>query len=277
MKFNKNLASIHAYLCADGYVIKNPESQKHKYYHIGLRNTNIGLLMDFERKFYSVFGVKPHLTNDGRCRIQNKDIYGVLTKDFSFYSNEWRVPKLSEDNLRSWLRSFFDCEAWVYVKKCQDRHIGLDSINKLGIHQIKEALGRLGINSKIKEIRKRDIFRLYIYGKDNLIRFYEWVGFLHDKKNNKLKEAIASYVTYKWDFKDVGDIIKKKAKLKKNSNTIRYTSKLKSNLVTLRGILKTKYRVDSKIYKRMNGQGIKYYELAIYGKQNINRLTDKIN
>jgi hypothetical protein len=49
MKFNNNLSAIHSYLCGDGYVIKNPKTQKHKYYHIGLRNTNQTLLRDFKK------------------------------------------------------------------------------------------------------------------------------------------------------------------------------------------------------------------------------------
>ena len=30
MKFDENLATIHAYLCSDGYLIKNPELKKKK-------------------------------------------------------------------------------------------------------------------------------------------------------------------------------------------------------------------------------------------------------
>ena len=76
MKFDNNLASIHAYLCADGYVIRNPPTQKHKYYYIGLRNQNITLLRDFQNKFESTFSVKPIITKDvDRCKIQNKELY----------------------------------------------------------------------------------------------------------------------------------------------------------------------------------------------------------
>ena len=61
MKFDKNLSAIHGYLCADGYVCTNLPDQKHKYYSIGLRNTNITLLKDFESKFIKVFKIKPKL------------------------------------------------------------------------------------------------------------------------------------------------------------------------------------------------------------------------
>ena len=111
MKFNPNLSAIHAYLCADGYVIRNPQHQKQKYYHIGLRNMEYCLLRDFQLKFHMEFNVEPHFAQDGRCRIGNKRIYYVLTKDYSYYSREWSMPKLSKKNVRYWLRSFFDCEA----------------------------------------------------------------------------------------------------------------------------------------------------------------------
>ncbi|MFO8016942.1 MAG: LAGLIDADG family homing endonuclease [Candidatus Woesearchaeota archaeon] len=58
LKFNRDLSIIHAYLSADGYVIKNPKTQKRKYYYIGFRNTNERLLQDFEERFYNYFKIK---------------------------------------------------------------------------------------------------------------------------------------------------------------------------------------------------------------------------
>jgi len=40
---------LHAYLCADGYVIRNPKTQKHNYYYVGLRN-KFGLLKTEKRE-----------------------------------------------------------------------------------------------------------------------------------------------------------------------------------------------------------------------------------
>lgn len=276
MKFNQELASIHAYLCADGYVIRNPPDQKHKYYHIGLRNTNLILLNDFKNKFKKIFGIKPHITNDGRCRVQNKEVYYILTKTFSYYSDKWTLPRLSRKNLREWLRSFFDCEAWVYVKEHQDRHIGLDSINKKGIEEIRKALLKFEIQSRLKFINKKSIYRLYIYGKNNLINFNMCMGFLHKEKNKKLKEAINSYMKYVWEFKNFEDLFKRKARFREKLNAIRLTSKLEENLKNTRRILREEYNIKSKIYKRINGYKTVYYELAIYGKRNINILKDKL-
>ena len=148
MKFDENLAVIHAYLCADGYVIKNPETQTRKYYHIGFRNMNLRLLKDFQKRFKIVFGIKPHLRIGERCIIGSKEIYKELVKNFgSFYSREWKMPKLSLKLSRIWLKAFFDCEGWVFCKSHQNRHIGIDSINEKGLDQIIISLNKIGIKT----------------------------------------------------------------------------------------------------------------------------------
>lgn len=195
MKFDINLAAIHGYLCGDGYVIKNPENKKHKYYHIGFRNTNQELLLDFQNKFYKFFKIRPHITNEGRCRIQSKRIYGFLTKHFSYYSYEWIIPNLPKKLLKYWLRAFFDCEGWVECVKAKNRAIKLECVNLNGIEGVKKGLNRFGINSNIK-VRKRKnkiIYRLGIFGYENIKKFKNKISFLHPKKKRKLEEAINSY------------------------------------------------------------------------------------
>ena len=155
---DKNLVSVHSYLCADGYVIRNPETQKNKYYMIGFRNYNKFLLKDFYDNFYRYFNKKPHIV-EGRVRIGSKKIYNYLTNKFgSFYSKDWNLPKIGKDDLKIWLRSYFDCDSWIMCRKARDRHIGLDSINHKGLIQIQESLLKFNINSKIKKVKNRKIF-----------------------------------------------------------------------------------------------------------------------
>ena len=192
---NLDFVSLHAYLCSDGYVVRNPEIQKHKYYRVALRNTNIVLLKDFQNKFYRFFKVKPYIYRDELCRISSKEIYFILSNKFgSFYSNKWKLPNLSKNKLGIWLRSYFDCEAWVICRKAKDRDIGLQCINKKGIYSIKNALLKLEIKSKLKYRKDRSIWQLNIYGKENLIKFQKEVNFLHPDKRKKLQECIDSYV-----------------------------------------------------------------------------------
>ncbi len=272
MKFNENLSAIHAYLCADGYVIRNPEG-KSKYYYIGFRNMCNELLVDFEMRFFSEFGVKPRRCKDGRTVVQRKELYFIFTKDYSYYSREWILPKLSKKNLAFWLRAFFDCEGWVHNRNAVDRHIGLDSVNYKGILQIKKALEKFGINSKFK--KKENIYRLLIYGKENLINYEKKIGFLHPKKKNILGQAIESYVDYNWKFnskKDVLDFLRDRIKCQKR---IRICSKYRKNVELLSKLLFDYLDVKSKIYGPCyNGNGTKFYELCVSRKGDGGRMKN---
>ena len=274
MKFDGNLAVIHAYLCADGYVTKNLLTQKHKYYHIGFRNTNFILLKDFQRRFEKVFGIKPRLIEGERCIVQNKELYEKLIEKFkSFYSKSWQMPLLDNNLSRKWLRAFFDCEGWVFCKNHQNRHIGLDSINEKGLDQIIQILNNLGIKTIKKINKKRKIFRIFIYGKENLIAFEKRIGFLHPEKSKKLKMTINNFMDYDWkvDEKNITKIMQTKIKIKK-PYFVRIISKEEKNLKELQRILKKLYEVDSLVYKRANGIGTIYYELNINKKECIKKL-----
>lgn len=160
MKFNEEFASIHGYLCADGYVIRNPEIQKHKYYYIGLRNKNIILLKDFQKNFQKIFGLRPIITKQmDRCKIQNKKLTMFLLQKFgSFHSGNWNLPNFSKNEIRRWLRSYFDCDGWVSLVKAKDRKIGLESINENGLKQIQKVLKKFfNISSNVKHRKDRNI------------------------------------------------------------------------------------------------------------------------
>lgn len=282
MIVDENLASIHAYLCADGYVIKNPSHQKQKYYRIGLRNTNLVLLKDFQKKFEKIFRTKPWLMEGQRCEKGSKDIYGRLIEKFgSFYSWEWKMLELDgEKLLSSWLRTFFDCEGWVVCKSRQNRHIGLDCVNEIALIQVKEALKKLNINSQIKKRDDRNIFSLKIYGKENIINFRDRIDFLHPEKKRKLNIAINDYMNYYWDFpnnkiklkKFIKEIMCKKAKIKKPNYIVYIISNKEENLTKLRGNLAKLFNIESRLYKRRNGIGTPYYEIDINKKEDIKKL-----
>ncbi|MFH1697252.1 MAG: LAGLIDADG family homing endonuclease, partial [Candidatus Diapherotrites archaeon] len=202
--FDENFAAIHAYLCADGYVVRNPPSQKVKYYRAGLRNTCQELLLDFQSRFENVFGVAPRITGEwDRSEKGSKEIYYYLTNRFgSFYSADWSAPKFtSKKTAAVWLRAFFDCEGWVTCKGRQSRLIAMDSINHNGLEQIKVTLlNFFGISSQIRPRKGRKTGTLFIFGKENLIRYEKDIGFLHPKKARRLKDAIDSFVSYALEF-----------------------------------------------------------------------------
>jgi len=267
MKFDSNLAAIHGYLCADGYVIRNPKIQKKKYYQIGLRNTNYGLLKDFQDKFFAHFGVKPKIRLGERCNIGSKDLYFLLTKNYSYYCYEWNLPKLSKKFLKYWLRAFFDCESWVECQKAKSRLIGLECANKKGIIDVQKALLKFDIKSRLKKRSNREIYRLGIFGLNNLKRFQKYIGFLHVEKSKLLQEAIDSYVYHYWEIplekKKLAEFIQLKGRKKHDRNDIGFYSIKLCNLIKLKNILKT-YGVDSRISgSQVNNHGSVNYSLMV--------------
>ncbi|MBU2562000.1 MAG: hypothetical protein KKD17_06920 [Nanoarchaeota archaeon] len=279
MKFDENLAALHGYLCADGYVTRNLPHQKHKYYSIGLRNTNNVLLKDFQQRFYKFFSEKPKLIGNERCRIYSKDIYHKLMIIGPFHSKNWTFPQLPKKYLKFWLRAFFDCESWVVVRTAQDRRIAVESINHDSLLKIKKELKqKFGIPCSLSTRKNRNTLGLHIYGKDCLIKFQNKIGFLHPEKKKKLSEAINSFRDYKWRFqknpnkKILKMILREKAKLKK-PHTVRFNSINKENVLRLSKDLLKIYGIESRTYERVNGEGRKYFELAIYREEYIRRLV----
>lgn len=267
MKFNEDLAAIHAYLCADGYVIRNPATQKHKYYYIGLRNTNEVLLKDFQTRFDRFFGVKPIITNDGRAKIQNKEIYKMLTERYTYYSDSWFMPKLKKKLLKPWLRAYFDCDGWVYVMTAKNRKIGLESINRRGILEIKSALfKKFGIESTLKNRKNKKIWSLAICSKTSIAKFAKNIGFLHPKKKAKLEEALCSYMNYEWTVPKNKDelitFVKIKGRFSRERGQIRFNSIVRNNILRFKSAL-IKSGIKSRSNKFFNGNGTKYYTLSI--------------
>ncbi len=280
MIFDENLAAIHGYLCADGYVIKS-KNIKYKYYHIGFRNTNLILLRDFQKRFKKAFSIKPHLIKGERCRVGSKKIYKLLTRKFgSFYSREWSMPVINKKVTKFWLRAFFDCEAWINNQHHKNRSIGLDCVNETGLTFLGYNLKKLGIKSIIKKRNKREIYSLKIYGKENLIKFRNKIGFLHPEKECKLNKAISNYVKYDWDFprdkqvlkKAISKIIRRKAKIKKSNGIIYIISNKRNNLDTLQKELNTFFNITCRVGKRINGLEIVYFKLNINKKDEVKEL-----
>jgi hypothetical protein len=215
-----SLAALHGYLSGDGYVIKNPPTQKQKYYLIALRNTEEKLLLDFQEKFEEIFMEIPHISKDkDRCYKGSNLIYEFFTERFgSFYSREWSIPKMTKKCEAIWLRSFFDCEGWVVNIASKNRNIGLDSINHTGLREVARILkDDFSIDTKLHQPSNRDTLRLLIYGRKNLVRFKQHIGFLHPKKKLKLQQALDSFDPWKWNLSDreeVAKIIQEKVKFR---------------------------------------------------------------
>ncbi|MBW2995043.1 hypothetical protein KY312_01720, partial [Candidatus Woesearchaeota archaeon] len=128
------------------------------------------------------------------------------------------------------------------------------------------------INALFKKLNKRNIFRLLIYGKDNLIKFQRTINFLHPEKQKKLGDAIDSYVNYKWTFperqKDLKKFVLKLFESKISNDRIVITSINKNNLIILKNHLKNIFKINSKLYF------CKSYELNIQSRAEIQKLRN---
>ncbi len=287
---DEDFAAIHGYLCADGYVSRNPPSQKHIYYRIGLRNTEIVLLKDFQSKFEAVFGKRPIISKQlDRCNIGNKKIFLWLRNRFgSFHSHDWTIPEtlMTYSMLASWLKAFFDCEAWVASIKGKDRKTAVESINLNGLNKIKWCLKKyFKINSVIYPRVERKTSVLCICDKKSLIRFRDKIGFNHHAKRQKLEEAINSFIDYNWKLPEperelrlfVLNFLKKRIKNSKHDRIRIYSSK-KKNLLKLSKALKKLFAIKSRVSKaRFNGVGTRFFELELKGRENVNRLIELLN
>jgi hypothetical protein len=284
MYIDENLVAVHAYLCGDGYVIKNPLTQKQKYYMIGFRNTSTVLLQDFQEKFEAIFSKRPYVTNEGRCRIGSKEIYERLTEEFgSFYSYHWTAPELENKFSKIWLRAFFDCEGWVTCKSHQNRCIGLECVNEKGIFQIKNMLEKIGVMCKVKKRNTKNIFLLNIFGRENLIKFRDEINFLHPSKRDKLREVLNDFVDYNWHFPSgdkelrsfIESVLRSKARVKKGNGVVRLISNMEENLIRLQEGLMNLFDIESRIGMRKNGVGTVYFEMSINKIDEVRKLIKR--
>ncbi len=74
------------------------------------------------------------------------------------------MPNLNKRLSKIWLRTYFDCEGWVSIESHKSRLIGVDCVNLSGIKQVKKALTKNGIDSKLKKKEaKKHISSLHIW------------------------------------------------------------------------------------------------------------------
>ncbi len=275
-----DLAALHGYLSGDGCVVKNPSGQSHKYYRVDFRNTEPVLLRDFQERFEAIFLDIPVISGrQDRCTKSSKGAYEFFTTKFgSFYSREWRMPEMTDECAAVWLRAFFDCEGWVVCSRGKNRAIGIESVNLPGLHQIKNSLERrFGIQTSTPVKKKnRDIHSLHIWGRENLRKFYEKVGFLHPGKQTLLREALNSY-DHHWEFPKeeearrqfLSQLLTVKLRFR------RYDARLYGrsyNLETLATLLRERFGIDSNLNRCINGLGTTYFVLEFYGQDNLDRL-----
>ncbi|MFA6065463.1 MAG: LAGLIDADG family homing endonuclease [archaeon] len=181
-----------------------------------------------------------------------------------------------------WLRTFFDCEAWITKIKGKDRSVSLECVNEKGMIEIKKVLKKLGIRSTLNKRQTRNVFILKIYERKNISKYQKIINFLHPEKKENLQKSIDTFVNYSWKFPKNTKLLKNFVKEKMIEKTIidkfgriRFCSNRKVNLTKLSNYLKKFYLIKSKVSKaRHNGIGTKYYELSIEQKKEVQKVVD---
>ncbi|MBI4210866.1 MAG: hypothetical protein HY544_05165 [Candidatus Diapherotrites archaeon] len=194
---HENLAKFIAHVQADGCQPKNTNTFSYV-------NTNIHLIFEFCDLVQKLFRLKNQKISKRRnifyVGFSNKSVAKFL-EGLKFYSIDWEVPYFvkigSEKTKASYLQSFFDDEGSVIFvphKKCFDRAISMMLINKNGVLELIELLKCFEIECNFHGPYKGKYYELKITGKENLIKFYERIGFISLNKQRKLMEAINSYL-----------------------------------------------------------------------------------
>ena len=140
----------------------------------------------------------------------------------------------------------------------------------------------LGVDNVWKGDIGRGIFRIFVYGKGNLQRFRDKIGFLHPLKKKKLDRVLEDYVDYLWKFPSkehecfdfVRGVLVDKLKIR-SGKYLRIFSREKVNLERLNRFLKKFYGVEGILYERVNGLGARYFEMNINKRVYVERLIEE--
>ncbi len=187
---------LNAFLAGDGSVFLRRKNSRILHYAISFYPDEKNMLDCYLAALKELYLKEPRVDNRGMyysVRTVSKFAVLDLLRDGNFGSMSWRVLLSLLKNRRlkiEWLRAFFDCESHV-ARKC----IQLQGVNRVGIYQIKDLLGGIGIDSRIYEYdRKKENWNmnyiLCIAPKENRQRYLNTVGFNNLKKLESLKKRL---------------------------------------------------------------------------------------
>jgi len=197
----KYLARLHGYVSGDGsagfYSYPYKKSKAHLNIKIDDQACLSKILEAFAALGYSP-GVMKSFGRKGEwftVQAQKEKIVREILLLGPVGSYTWRIPKINERGLvREWVKAFFDSEATVIST---NREIVIESVNRIGMNQLRTALVKIfNVSSKAGFRKDRGIYLLRICGKADLQKFYKTVGFNHELKQQKLGFLLARYQKY---------------------------------------------------------------------------------
>ncbi|MDO8508785.1 MAG: LAGLIDADG family homing endonuclease [Nanoarchaeota archaeon] len=178
---------------------------------IQFSNKNSVLIEDYKNSINSLFNLVPGITKKQEVfsvRVISKEVAefmhsldkNLMEKGILKVIPD-KIMKCKKEDLAFLLRALFDGDGTVVNVKRNGLRIGLITENKKLAEQVAELLLRFGIISSI--YKDEEFYRLDITGEENILKYYENIGFLSDKKQNRIKEYLSKTRT----FRSVTDII----------------------------------------------------------------------
>jgi len=195
------LIRLHGYVCGDGSANFYSYPYKKLKAHLNIKIDDRACLEKIIEAFAELNYSPNILEAVGKYGIwftvqaQKKKIVQEILSLGPVGSYKWRIPDLQKHRLvKEWITAFFDSDATV---TCVNREITLESVNQTGLGHLRKALAEnFGINSHLKYRKNRKTYLLRICGKKNLQRFYNKIGFYHQRKQEKLRSILNSYQKY---------------------------------------------------------------------------------
>lgn len=147
-------------------------------------------------------------------RIYRKDLV-------NFLSNQENIISLLNSNPKEFIRAYFECEggpcgsikmnkksrtvefeSMIVVTNTNERVLDVvrEKLAEMGIHATKKVQVRRGRKTIIRgkeAITKKDCYALVICRKDSIIKFYEMIGFISRRKQEKLKDIVNILTRYR--------------------------------------------------------------------------------
>ena len=202
-KRNNNLCKVLGYHISDGCY----ELNRGKKNGIQFWNNDEVLINDYKKAVENYFDVKGGITRRGKqiaVRIISKKVVEEFMKLDSGLMEKCKYNKIPEQvmrfpnvNIKFLIRALFDGDGTVVNVKGGGCRVNLAGENREMLLQVSDLLLRFGISSSIFRDDSSNIWRLDISGQDNLNKFFDNIGFLSVKKNERLMEYCERDKTYR--------------------------------------------------------------------------------
>lgn len=183
-------AALLGFIAGDGSIVKRP---KVSHFEIKCYPDDEIMLEAYCCAFRYLYSKEPEITfRDGVFHAKKTSKIAALDLNHCKLSTyDWEIPLFETfDEKIAWLKAFFSAEAYVGKD-----HIKIQTVNEIGMVQLKHLLEEVGINSKLyyynsKKLNEKTVHIVNIRGKENMLKYAQTVGFWHSRKAQKLAESL---------------------------------------------------------------------------------------